>query len=113
MIPGVLLRVTRVCILGVACMLVHVVGVNNVCALFCCCVSKFSVALSNICANFSKGWPCLPVFIVGSFKIFWMEVVIDPEIFTAQYIGVSLGIWKCVGYSLYWADVLYPPVDGI
>ena len=54
MIPGVLLRVTRACNLGVACMLARVVGVDNICALFCCCVSKLSVALSNIFANFSK-----------------------------------------------------------
>ena len=37
MIPGVLLRVMRVCTLCVARMLARVVGVNDVCALFCCC----------------------------------------------------------------------------
>ena len=42
-----------------------------------------------------------------------MDVVSVPAIFTALSIGVSLGIWTCVGYSLYWSDVLYPPVDGI
>ena len=99
--PGMLLRVTRACTLGVASMLVRVVGVADVCALLCCCVSKVSVALSNICANFSKVWPCRPVFIVGNFKIFWMAVVSDPAIFTALSIGVSLGVWTCVGYSLY------------
>ena len=113
MIPGLLLRVTQVFTLGVARMLVRMVGVDNVCALFCCCVSKFSVALSNICANFSKAWPCRPMLIVGSFKIFCMDVLSDPAIFAALSIGVSLGIWTCVGYSLYWADVLYPPVYGI
>ena len=70
-IPGVLLRITRACTLGVVCMFARVVGVDNFCALFCCYVFKFSVALSNICANFSKAWPCLPVFIVGSFKIYF------------------------------------------
>ena len=40
-----------------------------------------------------------------------MAVVIVPAIFTALSIGVLLGIWTCVGYSLYWADVLYPPVQ--
>ena len=94
-------------------MLACVVGVDDVCALFCCFESKFSVALLNICANFSKAWPCLPVFIVGSCKIIWMVVVSDPAFFTALIIGVSLGIWTCVGYRLYWADVLYPPFDGI
>ena len=94
-------------------MLACVVGIDDVCALFSCCVSKFSVALSNICANFSKAWPFRPIFIVGSFKIFWIAVVSDPAIFTALSIGVSLGIWTCVGYSLYWAGVLYLPVDGI
>ena len=113
MIPGVLLRVTRACTLGVARMFARVVGVDTVCALFCCCVSKFSVALSNICANFSKAWPCLPMFIVGSCQIFWMAVVSDPAIFTALSSGFSLGIWTCVGYSLYWVDVLYPLVDGM
>ena len=92
MIPGLLLRVTRACTLGVACMLARVVGVDDVFALFCYCVSKFSVALSNICAIFPKSWPCLPVFIVGSFKIFWMAVVSASAIFTALSIGVSLGI---------------------
>ena len=91
----------------------RMVGVYDVCALFSCCVSKFSVALSNICANVSKAYPLRPVFFVGSLKIFWIAVAIDPAIFTALSIGVSLGIWICVGYSLYWADVLYPPVDGI
>ena len=105
-IPGVLLRFTRACTLGVARMLARVVGVDEVCALFCCCVSKFSVALSNIFANFYKAWPCRPVFIVVSFNIFWMEVVRDPAIFTTLSIGVNLGIWTWVGYSLYWADVL-------
>ena len=93
MIPGVLLHIMRACTLGVARMLMRVVGVNDVCALFYCCVSKISVALSDICATFSKTWPCLPVFIVGSIKIFWMAFVSDPAIFTALYIGVSLGIW--------------------
>ena len=113
MIPGVLLRVTQACTLGVARMLARVVGVDNVFSLFCCCVSKFCVALSNICANFSKAWPYLPVFIVGSFKIFWMVIVSDPAILASLYIRVSLGILTCVGYSLYWSDVLYLPVDGI
>ena len=113
MIPGVLLSVTHACTLSVARMLARVVGVDKVCALFCCCVSKFSVALSNIFANFSQAWPCCPVFIEGSFNIFWMAVVRDPAIFAALSIGFSLGIWTWVGYSLYWADVWYPPVDGI
>ena len=90
----------RACTLGVALMLARVVGVDDVLALLCCCVSKFSVALSNICANFSKTWPCLPVFIVGYCKIFCMAVVSDPAIFTALSIGVSLDICKCAGYSL-------------
>ena len=38
-IPGVLLRVTRSCTLGVARMMAHVVGVNEVFLLFCCFVS--------------------------------------------------------------------------
>ena len=101
MIPGVLLRVTRACTLGVAHILARVVGVDEVCVLFCCFLSKFSVALSNIFADFSKAWPCRPVFIVGSFNIFCMAVVSDLAIFTALSIGVSLGIWTCVGYSLY------------
>ena len=53
------------------------------------------------------------MLIVGSFKIFWMAVVSVPAIFKELSIGVSLCIWTCVGYILYWADVLYPPVDGI
>ena len=104
MIPGGLLGVTRTCTLGVARMLARVVGVDEVCAVLCCCVSEFSVALSNIFANFSKAWPCRPVFIVGSFNIVWMTVVRDPAIFTALSIGVSLGICTWVRYSLYWAD---------
>ena len=106
MIHGVLLRVTRSCTLGVARMLERVVDVDEVCVLFFCFVSKFSVALSNIFANLSKAWPYRPVFIVGSFNIFWMAVVSDTEIFTALSIGVSLVIWTWVGYRLYRADVI-------
>ena len=69
MIPGVLLRVTRACTLGVARILARVIGDDNVCALFCCCVSKSSVVLSIVFSNISKAWTLLPVFIVGSFKI--------------------------------------------
>ena len=54
MIPGVLLHVTRACILGVAFMLARMVCANEVCALLCCCVSKFSVALSNILLIYLK-----------------------------------------------------------
>ena len=106
MLPAILLCITRACTLGVARMLARMVGVDEVCVLFCCFVSKFSVELSNIFANFSKAWPCRPVFIVGYLNIFWMDVVSDPAIFTSLSIGVSLDIWTWVGYSLYCADVL-------
>ena len=53
------------------------------------------------------------MFIVVSFNIFCMAVVSDPAILTDLFIEVFLGIWTCVGYSLYWDCVLYPPVDGI
>lgn len=111
--PGTLFRVSLMCALGVLYMLAGVVGVEDVCGCAKCWASNLSVVCANICANLSNACVCLPALLVGLFITAWIAWVRVAAILTGLSIGVSWGTPICCGYNLYWADVLYPPVEGI
>ena len=111
--PGTLFCVILLCARVVLYMLAGVVGVEDVCGCAECRASNLSVVCVNICANRSKACVCLPALLVGIFIIAWIAWVRVAAILTALSIGVSCGTPICCGYNLYWADVRYPPVEGI